>query len=286
MRRSIIISLLVLSAFPGLAQAAAALDQASSRISAEKTELKADGIANTKVTVTAKDTNLMPMEGKNVVLTSSRGKLDLITVQTDTTDSLGKAYFLVSSLKNGTSVYTATIDGVVLQRTVSITYSGGLSWDLRSGDLIKIPDDNNVLTLSDTAVYYYGADGRRYVFPNEKAYYTWYRDFSNVKTIPVDQMSLIPMGSNITYKAGSKLVKFQTDTKTYLPTKGGVLRWIKTEQVARGLFGNEWSSMVDDINESFYINYKFGTPVESALDAPLDILRSGDPTINVDKGLE
>ncbi|MBI5654045.1 Ig-like domain-containing protein [Candidatus Uhrbacteria bacterium] len=286
MRRSIIISLLVLLAFPGLAQAAAALDQASSRISSEKTELKADGIANTKVTVTAKDTNLMPMEGKKVVLTSSRGKLDWITVQTDVTDSLGKAYFLVSSLKNGTSVYTATIDGTVLQRTVTITYSGGLNWDLKSGDLIKIPDDNNVLTLSDTAVYYYGADGRRYVFPNEKAYYTWYRDFSSVKTIPVDQMSLIPMGSNITYKAGSKLVKFQTDTKTYLPTKGGVLRWVKTETVARGLFGNDWSNIVDDISEAFYINYKFGTPIESALDAPLDILRSGDPTINVDKGLE
>ncbi len=271
---------------PGMALAAVSLDQTLSRVSSEKAALKADGIENSKVTVTAKDTNLMPMEGKKVVLTSSRGKLDWITVQSGTTDSLGKAYFLVSSLKNGTSVYTATVDGIVLQRTASIDYSGGLSWDLKSGDLIKLPDDSDAKTLSDTAVYYYGADGRRYVFPNEKAYYTWYRDFSAVKIIPLDQMSLIPMGSNVTYKAGSKLVKFQTDTKTYLPTKGGVLRWVKTEVAAKGLFGNDWNTMVDDINESFYINYKFGNPIESALDAPLDIIRSGDPTINVDKGLE
>lgn len=271
---------------PGMVRAASSLDQTLSRISSEKSALKADGIANTRVTVTAKDTNMMPMEGKKVVLTSSRGKQDWITVQTDITDSLGKAYFLVSSLKNGLSVYSATVDGVALQRTVSIDYAGGLSWDLKAGDLIKLPDDGDTKSLSDTAVYYYGADGRRYVFPNEKAYYTWYKDFSNVKIIPIDQMSLIPMGSNVTYKAGSKLVKFQTDTKTYLPTKGGVLRWVKTEAAAKGLFGNDWNTMVDDINESFYINYKFGTPIESALDAPLDIIRSGDPTINIDKGLE
>jgi hypothetical protein len=80
-------------------------------------------------------------------------------------------------------------------------------------------------------------------------------------------------------------VKFQTDTKTYLPTKGGVLRWVKTEESAKGLFGNDWNTKVDDITEAFYVNYKFGNPIESALDAPLDILSQGAPDISTDKGL-
>lgn len=269
-----------------LAVSAASVDALNSRVSSEKSALKADGIENSTITVTVKDINLAALSGAKVVLTSSRGKVDEIRIESDVTDSLGKAYFLVSSLKNGSSVYSATADGVLIQRNVSIEYSGGLSWDIKVGDLIKIPDDGDMSTLNDTAVYYYGADGKRYVFPNEKVYFTWYKDFNAVKTIPIDQMSLIPIGSNVTYKPGSRLVKFQTDTKTYLPTKNGQLRWVKTEAVASGLFGSDWIHQVDDISESFYVNYRFGEPIESALDAPLDIIRAQSANINIDKGLE
>jgi len=279
-------SLLVLTPVAVSAQySSAAVDPANSRVSADKTALKADGIDNAEVTVTVHDTNLGSMVNTKVVLASSRGTLDEIHVENDMTDSLGKAHFRVFSLKDGTAVFTATVNGVQLQRTATVTYSGGISFPIADGDLIKIPDDGNTATLNDTAVYFYAKNGRRYVFSNEKVYFTWYNDFSNVKTIPIDQMSLIPIGGNVTYKAGSKLVKFQTDPKTYLPTKGGVLRWVQTEDVAKNLFGANWNTKVDDITEAFYVNYTFGTPVASALDAPLDILTTGDGTIDVDKGL-
>ena len=254
-------------------------------MSADTTSLKADGIDNTLITVTVKDTNLGAMTGVKVVLTSSRGAQDEIRIQSDSTDSLGKAYFRIFSLKNGTAVFSATANGIALQRTVTLTWGGGLTTSLKPGDLIKIPDDGNVKTLSDTAVYYYAINGKRYVFPNENVYFTWYPNFANVRVIPLDQMSLVPIGGNVTYKAGSKLVKVQTDSKTYLPTKGGVLRWVTTEDVARGLFGANWNTLVDDISEAFYVNYTFGTPITSAFDAPLDVLTSGDGTIDIDKHL-
>ncbi len=285
MKKTFFVSAILFVLLP-LTVSAASVDAVNSRISSQKSALKADGIENSRITVTVKDINLAAMSGVKVVLTSSRGKVDEIKTESDMTDSLGKAYFLVSSLKNGVSTYTATADGVLIQRDVTIDYSGGLSWDISVGDLIKIPDDGDANTLNDTAVYYYGADGKRYVFPNEKVYFTWYKDFSTVKTIPIDQMSLIPIGSNVTYKPGSKLVKFQTDVKTYLPTKNGMLRWVKTEEVASGLFGSDWIHQVDDISESFYVNYRFGNPIESSLDAPLDIIRSQSANINIDKGLE
>ena len=45
-----------------------------------------------------------------------------------------------------------------------------------SGDLIKM--------AGNTSVYYLGADGKRYVFPNSTTYFSWYSDFSGVVTIP------------------------------------------------------------------------------------------------------
>lgn len=265
---------------------AAGPDATSSRMSADKTALRADGIDNARISVTIKDANLSALANTKVILTSSRGTLDMIKVESDTTDSLGKAYFRVSSLKDGTSVLSVSAGGVTILKTATITFAGGLVADVQSGDLIKIPDDNNATTLSDTAVYYYGADGRRYVFPNEKVYFTWYSNFSKVKILQVSQMSLIPIGGNVTYKAGSKLVKFQTDVKTYLPTKGGNLRWVQTEAVARGYFGTDWNQHVDDISEAFYVNYKFGEPIANTLDVAIDVIRATGITIDSDKGLQ
>ncbi|MSR85530.1 hypothetical protein EXS71_03810, partial [Candidatus Uhrbacteria bacterium] len=38
---------------------------------------------------------------------------------------------------------------------------------ISAGDLVK---------ASGPAVYYYAADQKRYVFPNEKSYWSWYKD--------------------------------------------------------------------------------------------------------------
>ncbi len=261
------------------------VDTVESRVSASKTQLKADGIDNSLITVTVRDTNMTAWSGKKVVLWSSRGNLDEIRIENDVTDTLGKARFRIFSLKDGTAIFKAKVDEVELSRTVTLNFFGGLSIGLKPGDLIKIPDDGNVATLNDTAVYYYALNGKRYVFPNEKVYYSWYTDFIKVQIIPIDQMSLIPIGGNVTYKPGSKMVKFQTDPKTYIVTKGGVLRWAKTEAVAQGWFGSDWNQSIDDITEAFYVNYTFGQPVENHLDLALDVIRGTASTIDADKGL-
>ncbi len=268
-----------------LMASAAAVDPVNSRASVDKVGLRADGIDNALLTVTVKDVNLMSVPDLSVNVASSRGVLDEIVPVAATTDSLGKAYFRITSLKDGVATFSVSAGGTMIQKTVSITFSQGLSFPLKDGDLIKIPDDNNASTLSDTAVYYYAKNGKRYVFPNEKVYYTWYPNFNKVQILPIDQMSLIPIGGNVTYHPGSKMVKFQTDVKTYMVTKGGVLRWAKTEDVARGWFGTSWNQQVDDISEAFYVNYKFGEPVASALDLALDVIRATVSTIDDDKGL-
>jgi outer membrane protein assembly factor BamB len=122
-----------------------------------------------------------------------------------------------------------------------------------SGTLIKSPDD--------PAVYYCGADGKRYVFVNDKAYFSWYPDFSTVKTISDATLGNIMVGGNITYRPGTRMVKIVSDPKVYVVARGGVLRWVETEAAAIRLFGANWNKMIDDISDSFFVNYKVGTPI-------------------------
>lgn len=276
---------LPLGSTAALALGQVAPDSTFSRMTVDKTFVTADGIDSSRVLITLRDSNLIPLEGSTVILSSSRGAIDEIVEEQPVTNSLGQARFYVRSLRNGQATFTVRVGDYVLDRSVTIRFENGLSIPIQVGDLIKIPDDGDALNLADTAVYYYAVNGKRYVFPNEKTFYTWYPDFSRVKIIPNNQMSLVPIGGNITYRPGSRMVKFQTDSKTYLPTKGGVLRWVKTEEIARGLFGDAWNQYVDDISEAFYVNYRFGNPLENSLDAPLDLIRSSVQSIDQDRGL-
>src|SRR3989344_8729122 len=64
---------------------------------------------------------------------------------------------------------------------------------------------------TSTAIYYYAVDGKRYVFPNDKTYLSWYPDFSNITVVSDTDLASIPIGGNVTYRPGKRLVKIQTD---------------------------------------------------------------------------
>jgi hypothetical protein len=131
--------------------------------------------------------------------------------------------------------------------------------------LVKLPCQ----TLSESldpnapckAVYYVGMDGMRHAFPNSKVYFTWYSDFSGVQVVSAAQLASIPLGKNVTYKPGVKMVKFMTSNDTYVVVKGGVLRKIGSEAVAISLYGPNWNHMIDDISDAFFTNYTFGADV-------------------------
>ncbi len=127
---------------------------------------------------------------------------------------------------------------------------------LMAGDLIK---------ASTPAVYYYAGDQKRYVFPNEKTYYSWYQNFSSVKIITDAELAAIMIGGNVTIRPGTKLVKITTDPKTYAVAPGGVLRWIESEAVAIALYGSSWAQRVVDVPDGFFVNYTVGSSIPTAV---------------------
>jgi len=128
-----------------------------------------------------------------------------------------------------------------------------------AGDLIKGP------TL--TTVYYYGADGNRYAFTNEKNFYSWFTDFSTLQNISDAELAAIPLGGNIVNRPGSFWVKITSDAKTYAVTPQGQIRWIENQTVAEGLAGADWNQFIIDVADVYFTDYNVGVSLTSATSA-------------------
>lgn len=120
------------------------------------------------------------------------------------------------------------------------------------------------------AVYYYGDDGKRHAFPNERVFFTWYEDFDDVQEVSAEFMASIQLGANVTYRPGVKMVKFQSVNTVYAVSAPAQLRPIASESVAEELYGSEWNTHIDDIPDVFIGNYSFGEEIESAQDYDSD----------------
>lgn len=122
-----------------------------------------------------------------------------------------------------------------------------------SGDLIKCPDFSSV--------YYLAEDGKRYVFPNEHMYFSWYSDFDDVRTVSCADLAALPLGDRIVYQAGTKLIKMPSDPSVFVVESDGLLREIPDEDTAEALFGDDWSERVDDVSEAFWSSFTVGEPL-------------------------
>lgn len=125
-------------------------------------------------------------------------------------------------------------------------------------------ESNTLIKGSLSAVYYCGADNKRYVFPNQKTYISWYPDFTGVVKITDTDLANIPLGGNVTSRPGVRMVKVPTDPHVYVVQLGGVLRHVTSPDIAVSMYGANWSKQVDDLPEAFFVNYSVGAPVTSS----------------------
>src|SRR3989344_4867822 len=179
-------------------------------------------------------------------------------------------------MKKRALIISAVIGALLIGSTALFLMSGAKAATIYSGDLIK---------GSSSSVYYYGANSKRYVFPNERTFKTWYSDFSGVKTITDAELAAIAIGGNATYRPGVKMVKITTDPKVYAVTSGGLLRWIASEEVAVSLYGSNWNQQIEDVPDAFFVNYQTGNAISSSSDFDRSAITNSATSINFDKGL-
>lgn len=154
-----------------------------------------------------------------------------------------------------------------------------------AGDLVKLPDDGNPATAADAAVYYLAEDGRRYVFPTAAMYFSWYADFSLVKTVGAAEMASYAIGGNVTSRPGTRMVKITADPKAYAVDRNGVLRHVASETVAACLYGADWNRKIDDVPDAFFADYRLGAPITDCAAFDPAAAAAAAPTISVDRGL-
>jgi len=142
-----------------------------------------------------------------------------------------------------------------------------------AGSLIKM--------AGNPAVYYLGADSKRYVFPNQPTYNSWFSDFSGVVTISDTEMYSYSIGGNVTVRPGTKLIKITTDPKVYAVEPSGVLRHVPSEAVAVDLFGANWNKLVIDLADAFFAppTYTIGAALVANYPTGSLVKESGSATV-------
>ena len=100
------------------------------------------------------------------------------------------------------------------------------------------------------------------------------------------ELAAIQIGGNVTYKPGVKMIKINSDPKTYAIGEGGALRWVSTESAAIALYGSDWNKKIDDVPDAFFSNYSRGEDIEVASDFNPANETASATTINHDKELQ
>lgn len=135
------------------------------------------------------------------------------------------------------------------------------------GELIKTACPTNSLPSDPCrAVYFYGEDGYRHAFPNESTFFTWYEDFDDVITISKDEMNEIPLGRNVTYRPGSVLIKFASDSTIYAIEEPNYLREYTSTSLLRSDYGSDYSSVVVTLPDYLFSSYRTGSDIDSSAD--------------------
>ncbi|MBU0649103.1 Ig-like domain-containing protein, partial [Patescibacteria group bacterium] len=250
-----------------------------STVSASPASVTADGSSYSTITVTVNDGSSNPISGKTVTLSSSRGATDTISIVSGTTGADGKASFQVRSSTTGSATLTAIADGTTITQTAAVTFiSGGTT--LSPGDRFK---------SSGSTVYYYGTDGKRYIFPTEAVYFSWYSDYSGIKTVTDSQVVDVALGGNVVPKPGTYLVQFVNmdvpfrviDPHVYAVDQSLNLRHITSSSVAQSLYGADWEMDIIAVPEVFFRIFSgFGADINFSGDYSKSSVESAIPTPN------
>ncbi|PIR74020.1 MAG: hypothetical protein COU35_04750 [Candidatus Magasanikbacteria bacterium CG10_big_fil_rev_8_21_14_0_10_47_10] len=122
---------------------------------------------------------------------------------------------------------------------------------LEPGDLFKIPDNPAVYLIND--------DLNRLYFPTSEVFHSWYDGFENIIEIPPECTNNYPLPSEapyaVNYRPGSRLVKLVISPDVFVIEHGNKLRRINSENIAEELYGNNWKTLVRDVDDSFWPNY-------------------------------
>lgn len=144
---------------------------------------------------------------------------------------------------------------------------------------------NSLIKGPGPAVYWLADNGKRYPFPNLKTFWSWFPStkLQEIQVLTTSQLAEIPLGKNITYRPGAKLIKTPSSPKVYAVSRFGVLHWIKNEWLATQIYGATWKNYLEDIPEELFKDYTLGDPLDYSWDynAGNQYTTAAHPSLNI-----
>jgi len=239
-----------------------------------------DGVTPIIATVTVRNKSNMPVSGVDVSIRVSEQDI-VLEPESLVTDINGQAKFslksskikagFVSFLAGGQaldarpavsflpSIATGTPGGTIIPPRTAPYQPGEI---ITAGTLIKLPDDVDSSTQEDTTVYFVSSNGTRHPFTHSRIYFTWYVNFNNIHIATAEALSVLPLGRPVPFKAGTRLLKFESDPKVYAFTATRQIRWLINESIAEAVYGSAWSTLVEEFPVSERAQYTEGASVE------------------------
>ncbi len=221
------------------------------------TSMAAPMVAGAAALLKATYNSLDPNDIKSILKLS----VDPVTAYGDARGKMGAGRL---NIANAMALAPSYVDGL----DVDTTETTGTASE--SSLVKKVCDEDAGANDPCRAVYYYADDGYRHAFPNEKVFFTWFDDFDDVIEVTGEFLSSLPLGKNVTYHPGTKMVKFLSVPTVYAVAAQGELRAISSEDIAIDLYGEDWNQQIDDISDVFITNYSFGDDIESTSDYDVD----------------
>lgn len=142
-----------------------------------------------------------------------------------------------------------------------------------------------LVKAAETKSVYVIREGKRYVFPDQRTYTSWYgNDFSKVEAVPSSEVTQYLIGGNVTHKAGA-LIKITSDPRVYeVLDANGTIQWVPSEAQAAEKFGPQWAKLVADVSTAYFVNYQIVGEVGEHAILP-DNLDQTPPEPTKEKGL-
>ncbi|MEK7481325.1 MAG: hypothetical protein AAB633_01085 [Patescibacteria group bacterium] len=225
----------------------------------DRTSAPSDGTSLITIEIEVRDTNNERMPNKTAQLERLRAAEDnVLSTQQKVTNGLGIASFPVTSQEAGVFRFRGRVGTLLLgSATVTFTAVGDEPPGPTPGGKAGLVEGDLFMSASagkGGTVYYY-ANNKKYPFPNEKVYLSWYPDFKSVtiKKINAVDVGDIAWGTNVRYRPGTRMIKVPDDQKVYAVTLGGKVCWVKNEDVAKKFYGPTWNKKIDDLLASLFV---------------------------------
>ncbi|HNV97334.1 MAG TPA: DUF5011 domain-containing protein [bacterium] len=189
------------------------------------------------------------------------------SVNTDTEGTYEIIYTSTDSTGNTSTITRTIIVSLESSNFGNKIINPGINYDKDENQDTKVSDEEAdeinwtngkwVKTPDRSTVYFVDNKNIRHAYPHESIWLSYFDKnfFSNVEIISNQELMQYPLGKNVIFKPET-LIKIPSIRNVYkVIDNSGKIKWIKSETTATKLFGDNWNSLVKDLNEVFFNDY-------------------------------